>query len=101
MVKCVPKGLMGNGDVMGTVHTEVGSLLRRWTGGDAQARDQLVPIVYGELRRLAHYHMEGEREGHTLQTTALVHEVYVRLCGAEQQPQWQDRAHFFAVAARL
>ena len=57
-------------------------------------------MVYKELRRLAHYRLRRERGGHTLQTTALVHEVYLRMCG-EETPQWQDRAHFFAVAARM
>jgi RNA polymerase sigma factor (TIGR02999 family) len=75
-------------------------LLRRWSGGDAQALEQLVPIVYNELRRLAHYHLRRERDGHTLQTTALVHEVYLRFCG-QDEPKWENRAHFFAVAARM
>ncbi|MEO7650359.1 MAG: ECF-type sigma factor [Bryobacteraceae bacterium] len=75
-------------------------LLRQWSGGDTQALGQLVPIVYKELRRLAHYHLRRERDGHTLQTTALVHEVYLRLC-SQQEPSWYDRAHFFAVAARM
>jgi len=86
--------------VMATPETQVSSLLRQWSGGDEQALDRLVPIVYGELRRLAHYHLRCERPGHTLETTALVHEVYLRLCGPGD-PQWQDRAHFFAVAARI
>ncbi len=73
--------------------------MNRWSGGDAEALDKLVPIVYSELHRLAHYHLRRERDGHTLQTTALVHEVYLRLCGTDEL-QWQDRAHFFAVAAR-
>jgi RNA polymerase sigma factor (TIGR02999 family) len=74
--------------------------LRQWSGGDAQALEQLVPIVYNELQRLAHYHLRRERDGHTLQTTALVHEVYLRLC-SQDEPQWENRAHFFAVAARM
>jgi len=78
----------------------VTSLLRQWSGGDSAARDEVVPLVYQELRRVAHYHLRGERTGHTLQTTALVHEVYLRLC-SQDDPQWQDRAHFFAVAARM
>jgi RNA polymerase sigma factor (TIGR02999 family) len=78
---------------------EITQLLRKWSAGDAQALDQLVPIVYKELRRLAHYHLHREREGHTLQSTALVHEVYLRLFGFEEL-QWEDKAHFFAVAAR-
>jgi RNA polymerase sigma factor (TIGR02999 family) len=76
------------------------SILRRWNDGHADAFDQLVPVVYKELRRLAHYHLRRERDGHTLQTTALVHEVYLRLYG-HAEPAWEDRAHFFAVAARM
>lgn len=81
-------------------HSRVTSLLRQWSGGDPGARNELVPLVYQELRRLAHYHLRRERSGHTLQTTALVHEVYLRLCGHDD-PQWEGRAHFFAVAARM
>jgi len=80
--------------------SRVTSLLRQWSEGDSNARDELVPLVYQELRRLAHYHLRRERTAHTLQTTALVHEVYLRLC-SQDDPQWQDRAHFFAVAARM
>ena len=79
---------------------EVTQLLRKWSGGDEKALDQLVPVVYKELRRLAHYHLAHEADGHTLQSTALVHEVYLRLC-AQDEPQWENRAHFFAVAARM
>jgi RNA polymerase sigma factor (TIGR02999 family) len=79
---------------------EITQLLRKWSGGDTQALDQLVPVVYKELVRLAHYHLEREREGHTLQSTALVHEVYLRICGSEEL-RWENRAHFFAVAARM
>jgi RNA polymerase sigma factor (TIGR02999 family) len=79
---------------------QVTNLLRQWNGGDARALEQLVPIVYRELRRLSHYHLRRERDGHTLQTTALVHEVYLRLCG-QDEPQWEDHAHFFAVASRI
>lgn len=78
----------------------VTSLLRQWGGGDSDARNELVPLVYQELRRLAHYHLRRERSGHTLQTTALVHEVYLRLCG-QDDARWEDRAHFFAVSARM
>jgi RNA polymerase sigma factor (TIGR02999 family) len=80
--------------------SQVSALLRQWSGGDEQALEELVPIVYGELRRLAHYHLRRERDGHSLQSTALVHEVYLRLCG-QDDPQWTGRAHFFAVAARM
>jgi len=79
---------------------EVTQLLRKWSSGDEKALDRLVPIVYKELRRLAHYHLEREADGHTLQSTALVHEVYLRLC-AHAEPRWENRAHFFAVAARM
>jgi len=79
---------------------EVTLLLRRWSGGDAEALEQLAPIVYNELQRLAHYHLQRERDGHTLQTTALVHEVYLRLCSQEDM-QCESRAHFFAIAARM
>jgi RNA polymerase sigma factor (TIGR02999 family) len=82
------------------IQEDVTDLLRRWNGGDKQALEQLVPVVYKELRRLAQYHLQRERAGHTLQSTALVHEVYLRLRGADE-PEWENRAHFFAVAARM
>lgn len=78
----------------------VTELLMRWRGGDAHALDRLVPIVYGELRRLAQYHLGSERSDHTLQATALVHEAYLRLTGKDH-PKWRDRTHFFAVAAMV
>ena len=78
----------------------ISQLLADWANRDAAAREQLVPIVYEELRRLAHHYMRGERAGHTLQTTALVNEVYLRLAGIDGL-QWRDRAHFFAMAATL
>lgn len=78
----------------------VTQLLIRWKGGDEQALHDLVPIVYQELRRLAHYHLQSERPEHTLQSTALVHEAYVRLIGG-QTVELQDRAHFFALASRM
>jgi RNA polymerase sigma factor (TIGR02999 family) len=78
----------------------VTELLFRWKGGDEQALHDLVPIVYEELNRLAHYHLRSERPDHTLQSTALVHEAYVRLIGG-QPIALQNRDHFFAVASRL
>lgn len=72
----------------------------RWRGGDQQALDSLFPLVYSELRQIAHHYLQRERSDHTLQSTALVHEAYVRLVG-HNVPQWQDRAHFFGVAARV
>jgi RNA polymerase sigma factor (TIGR02999 family) len=79
---------------------DVSQLLAGWAKHDAAARERLVPIVYNELRRLAHHYMRGERAGHTLQTTALVNEVYLRLAGIDGM-RWRDRAHFFAMAATL
>src|ERR671919_701839 len=77
----------------------VTELLTRWSDGDDAALAELTPLVYEELRRLAHRQMGAERPDHTLQTTALVNEAY--LCLADQtNPRWQNRAHFFAVAAR-
>jgi RNA polymerase sigma-70 factor (ECF subfamily) len=78
----------------------ISRLLAEWATHNPAARDELVPLVYEELRRLAHHYMRGEREGHTLQTTGLVNEVYLRLNGLETL-QWRDRAHFFAMAATL
>jgi RNA polymerase sigma factor (TIGR02999 family) len=75
-------------------------LLIAWGAGDAQALEQLTPLVYAELRRLAHAYMRGERPGHTLQTTALVHEAFLRLLGNPQE-QWQNRAHFYGIAAQM
>jgi RNA polymerase sigma factor (TIGR02999 family) len=78
---------------------EVTHLLADWSHGNDAALAELTPLVYEELRRLAHRHMGGERPDHTLQTTALVNEAYLRLAD-QTNPRWQDRAHFFAVAAR-
>ena len=78
----------------------VTGLLVRWRQGDAGALDALIPLVYDELRALAHHYLRQERPDHTLQSTALVHEAYVRLVGREP-PMLQNRAHFFGVAARL
>jgi RNA polymerase sigma-70 factor, ECF subfamily len=77
----------------------VTQLLTEWSHGDDAALAELTPLVYEELRRLAHHFMEGQRPDHTLQTTALVNEAYLRLAD-QTNPNWQNRAHFFAVAAR-
>src|SRR6266508_4054051 len=77
----------------------VTDLLTRWSEGDNAALAELTPLVYEELRRLAHRQMGAERRDHTLQTTALVNEAYLRLAD-QTNPRWQNRAHFFAVAAR-
>lgn len=79
---------------------EVSVLLRAWTDGDQRALEKLIPIVYQELHRLARYYMSGERSGHSLQTTALVNEAYLRLTDYKRM-RWQNRAHFFAVSAQL
>jgi RNA polymerase sigma factor (TIGR02999 family) len=75
-------------------------LLVRWREGDRGALESLMPLVYDELRRLAHHYLRQERSDHTLQSTALVHEAYLRLAGPST-PQWQNRAHFFGIAAHI
>ena len=81
------------------VPDDVSALLRAWTDGDQRALAQLTPIVYNELHRLAHYYLKRERVGHSLQTTALVNEAYMRLVDYKRM-QWQNRAHFMAAAAQ-
>lgn len=81
-------------------YAPVTQLLVQWRGGDNRALDQLMPLIYDELRRLARHYLQRERSGHTLQGTALVHEAYLRLCD-DSAPQWQSRAHFFGIAAHL
>jgi len=91
MLESVPmKGLMAD-DLTG--------LLVEWRDGDKAALDRLMPLVYDELRRIAHRYIQRERAGHTLQTSALVNEAYLRLAG-QQDVSWQNRAHFFAVTAQ-
>lgn len=77
---------------------EVSQLLRDWSNGDKTAFDKLMPLVYAELRRMARRYMDRRQVAHTLQTTALIHEAYLRLVD-QQEVHWQNRAHFFAVAA--
>ena len=79
---------------------EVTQLLIEWSNGDKAALDKLIPLIHEELRRLAHHYMSRERPGHTLQTTALVDEAYVRLVN-RKDVHWQNRAHFFAISAQL
>jgi RNA polymerase sigma-70 factor (ECF subfamily) len=79
---------------------EVTSLLQAWSAGDEQALAKLAPLVYDELHRTAHRYMARENTGHTLQTTALVNEVYLRLVNV-QKVEWQGRAHFYAICARM
>lgn len=78
----------------------VTQLLIGWANGDKEALDALIPLVYDELRRQASRYLRHERAGHTLQTTALIHEAYVRLVD-QRNVQWQNRAHFFGIAAQL
>jgi RNA polymerase sigma factor (TIGR02999 family) len=86
------------GDHVGSDH-DITELLVAWRGGDRDALDRLFPLVYQELRQIAHRRLGREREGHTLGTTALVNEAYLKLVD-QTRAQWADRAHFFAVAAR-
>lgn len=79
---------------------QITELLAAWGNGDRSALDRLIPLVYDELRRIAHRHLQGERAEHTLQTTALVNEVYLKLAN-ERAMQWHGRGHFLAVAAQL
>ena len=82
------------------VPSDVTLLLQGWREGDSKALDALLPLVYKELRRLAHFQLRSERPDHTLQSAALVHEAYLRLVGINP-PQWESRTHFFAIAAQL
>ena len=79
---------------------DITKLLLAWGGGDSNALDELMPVVHDELYRRARHYMAGERQGHTLQATALVNEVYLRLVDA-RRVRWRDRSHFFAVSAQL
>src|SRR3954462_12242111 len=83
-----------------TSSQEVTQLLAAWSDGDRSALDRLLPLVADELHRLAHRYMLREREGHTLQTTALVNEVYLKLVD-QRNIHWQNRAHFFGIAAQI
>jgi len=90
----------GGVEVDSASSARVSQLLRNWGEGDQRARDALIPLVYGELRRLARRHLRGERPDHTLQSAALVNEAYLRLIQRDR-PQWENRAHFFGVAAQI
>src|SRR5260370_40492453 len=103
MLECYGPGPIPTGDEghMGTPTPEdVSQLLANWSDGDRAALDKLMPVVHEELRRLAHRYMRRERQGHTLQTSALINEAYIRLVDYKRM-QWQNRAHFFAVSAQL
>ena len=86
-------------DATSVSQQRVTELLVQWSHGDDAALAELIPLVYEELRRVAHHHLSGQRRDYTLQTTALVNEAYLRLAD-QTNPRWQNRAHFFAVAAR-
>jgi RNA polymerase sigma-70 factor, ECF subfamily len=86
--------------MIGSPPAEVTQLLRAWSGGDSGALDRLTPLVVHELKRIAGRHLRAERGEHTLQTTALVNEAYLRLIDVTKV-RWQDRAHFFAICARI
>jgi RNA polymerase sigma-70 factor, ECF subfamily len=92
--------LKGSSGVTGSSASEVSQLLKYWGEGDESALNKLIPLVYDELRRIAHRQMIRERAGHTLQTTALVNEMYLRLIGAVEIP-WNDQAHFLALCAQI
>ena len=79
---------------------DVTRLLVRWSEGDKAALEELMPLVYNELRRLANYYLQRERKDHTLQSTALVHEAFLRLID-QREVRWQNRAHFFGVASQM
>jgi RNA polymerase sigma factor (TIGR02999 family) len=83
-----------------TSQHEITRLLADWSNGDQQALEKLTPLVYEELRRLAKYYLKQERPGHTLQSTALVHEAYLKLIG-QHDMRWQNRAQFLGIAAKL
>ena len=85
---------------MSSATSEITAFLRQWSDGDRTALDRLVPVVYDQLRRLAHDRLRDERPGHTLNTTALVHEAYIRLVDV-REVRFRDRAHFLAMAARV
>ena len=86
--------------MQGEPSVDVTRLLRAWGRGDPAALDQLTPVIYAELRRRAHGYMKNERPGHTLQTTALANEAWLRLVNVSVV-DWKDRAHFFAIAANI
>ncbi len=94
-----PGVFVGTGaSILGTVMADITELLNRWHGGDKEAFDELVPQVYGQMRAIAAHLLRGEREGHLLETSALVHEAYLRLVD-QTRINWSGRAHFFGAAA--
>jgi RNA polymerase sigma factor (TIGR02999 family) len=101
LCKCNLSIVLGRlGRLVMTSPNGVTQLLQDWKNGDKAALDKLMPVVYDELRRIASRYLKQQRSNHTLQTTALVHEAYIRLVG-KQDIEWQNRAHFFGIAARM
>lgn len=92
--------MLRGAQVQQTAQGDVSKLLLAWSRGDQRALDRLTPIVHKELHRLAHRYMQRERPGHSLQTSALINEAYIRLADYKRM-QWQNRAHFFAASAQL
>src|SRR6478672_12080118 len=86
-------------DMTSSPNQNLTQMLVAWGDGDEAARDALIPVVYEHLRRIARHHLRGERAGHTLQTSALINEAYLKL--VDQSVSWQNRNHFFGIAARL
>jgi len=91
---------LGRDKVTPTGSPEISALIRAWSEGDQTALDRLTPLIYSKLHQMAKHYMRGQRSGHTLQTTALVHEAYLHLIDA-RTAGWRDRAHFFAVSAKI
>ncbi len=89
-----------DGNIPDQTRADVTRLLVLWTGGNQQAMEDLLPLVYDELRKLARRYLQRERPGHTLQSTALVHEAYLRMID-QHDVSWQGRAHFFGIAAQM
>ena len=100
LARSIAGHMAGMDEVASASTHEITRLLQAWGSGDERALERLTPLVYNELHRIAHRYMAAEQPGQTLQTTALVHEVYLRLVDANNI-NWQDRAHFYAICARL
>jgi RNA polymerase sigma factor (TIGR02999 family) len=100
LTRCRARRTIGRSREDNLADADVTQLLRAWTAGDSAARDQLMPVVYGELRRRAAAYLRRERRDHTLQPTALVNEVYLRLVD-QRRAVWQNRAQFYGVAAQM
>src|SRR5690242_2826556 len=100
MRSCAPRGNVDSTRMASGAARDVTQLLINWSRGDQVALERLMPLVYGELRRLAKAYLRRERSDHTLQSTALVHEAFLRLVN-QRSVQWKNRAHFFGIAAQL